>query len=281
MIPVAQLKKDLQASLDLADIIDVLKMIASSEFRNVSTRVEQEDSLMAQLNSCFDLLAFAPEKNIFLTEREDLPKAYIMICTDEGFVGEINTVVVEEALRDAKGGGNKFIVIGERGERLLNDSGVQPVAFLSPGNDIKMQDTKAITDYIMELYTNREIGSVYAIYMKFFTFTKHNLEIQRLLPCSEALEERSTTKTRDLDVLIIPNAYSVTEYLAKMWLGNNIYNILWSSKLSEWSIRVMQLEHSADELKDINKDLKFKYFKSVHSLNDKVIREIFAARAAG
>ena len=62
-------------------------------------------------------------------------------------------------------------------------------------------------------------------------------------------------------------------------MENAIYAILWSSKLSESTISVAHLEQSLEELKKINTHLKFNYFKAIHSLNDRNIREIFAARA--
>ena len=64
MIPVAQIKKDLTYGKDLAEIIDVLKIIASAEFRNLSSRMEKEDVLKERLISCFDLLTAVAKKRM-------------------------------------------------------------------------------------------------------------------------------------------------------------------------------------------------------------------------
>ena len=278
MIPVAQIKKELDYSLDLADIIEVLKMIASAEFSILSSRMEKKDIIRDQVISCFSVLTSIAKKSPFFIERKSIPSAFLMICSDEGFLGEVNTAVVDMALSRGLKQGSKFITIGERGARYLTDSGVESIQFPSITNEIKTEEVKRVSNLIMDLYKKKEIGGLNVVYMKFLSFTSHKIEVLKLLPCNELVSFIKGEESDALRTLVEPSLFPVVEYLVKLWLENNIYNVFWSSKLSEWSVRVMHLEHSSDELKDMNKALKFKYFKSVHALNDKVIREIFATR---
>jgi len=280
MIPIAQIKKELRYSLDLADIIDVLKLIASSEFSNLASRKERRDIIKEEIISCFYLLKPISKKSPFLHEREHLPKAYLLICSDEGFLGEVNNAIVDIALRRGAKKKAKFIVLGERGQRLLRESGVEFVSFPGIENDIPYGHIIDISNYIMELYRRGTIGSLYAIYMKFLSFNSHSADVIKLLPCDELVDYIGEGDRDIFDTLLEPNEQHVMEYLIKLWLENSMYNIFWSSKLSEWSIRVLHLERGSDELKEINKDLRLQYFKSLHGLNDKIIREITAARRA-
>ena len=280
MIPVMQIKKDLAYSNNLADTIEVLKLIASSEFSNLSGKMEKTDPLLNQMIGCFQMLSSACRKSPFFSEKKNIPKAYLMICSDEGFLGELNAIVINAALSRGIKENAKFIVLGERGARTLKDAGLEYVAFPSVKNDIKMEDVVDLANYIMSLYSKNKISGFSVSYMKFISFTKHHLNVTKLLPCNEVAGFIKEKETDMFKTLIEPDPHSALEYLVKLWLKNNLYNIFWSSKLTEWAIRVMRLEHSSEELKEINKGLKLKYFKSVHSLNDKVIREIFAARTA-
>jgi len=283
MIPLAQLKKDLVSSQNLADTIDMLKLIASSEFSNLSLRMPKEDAQRKHIISCFDLLASASDDNPFLVEKKGVPPGFLMICSDEGFLGEINANIVNMALRRGSNKDSRFIVLGERGAGILKDSGVKFAAFPGVENHIDVDRVKKITDYIIEMYKKEEISSLHVIYMKYRSFTSHQLDMAKLLPCNDLggyINKDKEAAGYAQKALVEPHPYHVIEYLVKLWLENNLYNIFWSSKLSEWSIKALHLEHSSDELKEINKDLKFKYFRSVLALNDKVIREIFAARAA-
>ena len=280
MIPVVQMKKDLSYSLDMADIIDVLKVIASSEFRNLSSKMEKEDALRERVLSCFSLLTSISKENPFFVEKKNVPKAFLLVCSDEGFLGEVNTAVAEAALSRGLDNGAKFLVLGERGAKILSDLGIDFIPLQNITNDIEMSHVIDISNSVMSMYEKAEISGLYVVYMRFVSFTKHHLEVVKLLPCDELIGFAKGEKKSSLNALIEPDTFSVMEYLIKLWVENNMYNIFWSSKLSEWSVRVMHLEHSSDELKEINRELKFKYFKSVHSLNDKIIREIFAARKA-
>lgn len=278
MIPVAQTKRDLGYSLDLAGVIDVLKMIASSQFRSLSSRREEKDVIKDKIVTCFELLTSISKTNPFLVERKDAPKSYLMVCSDEGFLGEVNSIIVETALRRGLKENTKFIMLGERGARVLRDSQVDFIAFPGVKNDVGTEHIAEIANYVLKLYKKKQISSLHVVYMKFETFTRRHLDIVKLLPCNEIADFIKGKGSKEPDTLIEPSPYFVIEYLVKMWLEDNLYNIFWSSKLSEWSVRVMHLEHSTDELKEINRNLKFRYFKAVHALNDKVIREIFAAR---
>ena len=281
MIPLMSLKKDMLSSRDLADTIDVLKLISSSQFSTLQSRAPKEGVLKNHIIECFDLLTSVSEDNIFFAGKKDAPPAYLLICSDEGFLGEMNGSIVDTALRKGAGPGAKYVTLGERGTGMLKDSGAEGISFPCVPNDVDMEYIINISNRVFDLYTKGEIGSLSVLYMKFISFTNHKLETAKLLPCSEVREYiKGDEKKRALQTLIEPSGEYVLEYLIKLWLENNLHYICWSSKLSEWSIKTMHLDHSSDELKEINKDLKFKYFKTMHAINDKVIREIFAARSS-
>lgn len=280
MIPVAQIKKDLSYSRDLTDTIDVLKLMATSEFGNLSSRKPKRDMLKERIIECFGLLRAISETNPFFIEQKGIPKGYLMICSDEGFLGEVNALVVGAAMKRGLEEKAKFAVLGEKGKKILSETGVEFDSFPGIENDIDMKEIIKISDYIMDLYKKKKISAMYVSYMKFGSFTSHHLDVAKLLPCGELIDYIKETGKKDSETLIEPNPYYVLEYLVKLWIECNMHDIFWSSKLSEWSVRAMHLEQSSDELKKVNRDLRFKYFKSVHALNDKVIREIFAARAS-
>jgi F0F1-type ATP synthase gamma subunit len=186
---------------------------------------------------------------------------------------------VNEALKHAKGKDLKFIVMGERGAELLKDAGFKCEAFPAVPTDIRSDDAVKLAGHVIGMYKRSEIRSFNIVYMRFKSFTSHHIETARVLPCDELLGYVGTSK--DLDQVVIePSEPLVIEYLVKLWTTNSIYNVFWSSKLSEWAVRVMRLESSSDELKKVVEKLRFDYFKGVHAQSDKVIREIFAAKAA-
>jgi len=277
MKPIAEAKKDLGYNEDLKEIIDVLKFVASTEFNRVSEKVPKEDTVKSRIVECCGLLnPEAKEAPFFVGNKED-KKAFLLVCSDEGFLGGVNTRIFNMALARGMQGNVEAIVLGEKGAKLLREAGMNPTVFPTVGNEVDIKHIRAISGHVMSLYRKNRIGSFYIAYVYFKSFTSHYIEITRLFPTDELI-----TYIRDeqiIKTIIAPEEKFVTEYLAKLWLENNLHKMFWSSKLSEWATKVMHLEHSSDELKEITEKMRFQYFKSLHAMNDKVIREIFAARA--
>lgn len=283
MIPVAQIKKDLLYSQELSDIIDALKMISSVQFRNLFDKVEKEDIVKENIKRCFRLLSMESElASTYFNAQKGDANYFLLFCSDEGFLGELNRVITEAGLRRGLKGKSKYLVMGERGGKLLESAGVDYTTFTAVESDITLEKVQHLSNYILDLFINKKVNELYVVYMKFISFTKHEIDVVKLIPCDELTAEAESTKGKKLpiDILVEPSPRTVIEYLIKIWLEETLYGIFWSSKLSEWAIRVMHLEQSYEEIKEITKNLKFTYFKSVHALNDKNIREIFSARAA-
>ena len=218
----------------------------------------------------------AKEAPFFIGNKED-KKVFLLVCSDEGFLGGVNARIFNMALAKGMRGNSEAIVLGENGAQLLREAGMNPTVFPTVGNEVDIKHIRSISSHVLSLYRKNRIGSFYAAYVHFKSFTSHHIEITKLFPADELI-----TYIRDeqiIETIIAPEEKFITEYLAKLWLENNLYKIFWASKLSEWATKVMRLEHSSDELKEITEKMRFQYFKSVHALNDKVIREIFAARA--
>ncbi|MFH1395020.1 MAG: F0F1 ATP synthase subunit gamma [Candidatus Omnitrophota bacterium] len=277
MIPVAQAKKDLMYNENLKNVIDVLKFIASAEFSRVSARVPQEDIFRKEAIKCCRLLPSEAKKDSFFAGNGQKREAFLLVCSDEGFLGGVNTRIVNAAISKGLRHGARVLVLGEKGAKLLRDAGMRPKVFPVIPSSIDMKNIIAISDYIMNLYLKNEIGAFNVAYVQFKSFTSHQMQVSRILPCEKA--GSYIRDKQDVDAIIAPDSVKVTEFVAKLWVRSGLNNIFWSSKLSEWATKVMHLENSSEELKDITTVLKHRYFKSVHALNDKVIREIFATRA--
>jgi len=275
----------MEFSQNLSDIIEVLKMIASSEFRELSSRMPKDNLVTRELSACLDMLGSAAQDTVFSKRDPGLPKCVVMICSDEGFLGEVNSLVITTGLRI--GGQNGiFVVLGDKGSKMLNDLNLPHTKFSSIDNRIDYKTAIALSDHLFGLFFEKKAGSVEIVFMKFISFVKHQVQSKVFLPYdigSKAQAAGGTpeeTPLQERKFVIEPDKNVVMDSMVKLWLREEIYNIFWSAKLSEWSSRVMHLEASSRQLEDRNKALKFRYFKSVHALNDKNIREVFAALSA-
>ncbi|MFH1846340.1 MAG: F0F1 ATP synthase subunit gamma [Candidatus Omnitrophota bacterium] len=281
MIPIAKLKKEMIYNKSLKDGIDVLKLLSTSEFNKLLADVPKENIAEKHIIDCFALLRAKFPNAPFLTsngKEENASRFFLLVCSDEGFLGDVNVRIISACLKRRANGKDRFFVLGSRGASLTKDLGDKHTVFSSIKDETEIEDRASeITDAFMKLYRKEKYDFFYAAYMKFYGFGNHQARAEQILPC-EDFSKVSKPRGDEEDIIIKSTYKAVTEYLIKVWIKNALCRIFWSNKLSEWSIKVMQLEHSADELKDMTDELKFRYFKTCHALNDKVIREIFAAK---
>ena len=117
--------------------------------------------------------------------------------------------------------------------------------------------------------------AVFVVYPRFISITLQQAEIEELLPLSKDFSAGSISIPQ---ILVEPDLESVIEGWVKSWLGFRFFQIFWSSRLAELAARIMHLEGSVQEMTKINNHLRMEYFKYLHGLSDRSIRELTAAR---
>jgi ATP synthase F1 gamma subunit len=281
MIPLIKLREDLRFARELLEMIDVLKSATSNQFRMFQRKRKGFDDFKFALEDFLSNLGTRRIQHPFLREEKGLPKAVLMITSDEGFLGGLNSLVVAAGLEQV-GGDDEIIVMGERGSRYLSETVTRPFTFLpGVGDDISYKRAGAIRDFLIAKFLRKEIGSALIVYPRFLSFTVQRIEVIRVLPSTDLLTRSDDIKKfrrPALEPLIEPDKGAVIDYLVRAFLMQKFYDIFLDSKLSECAARFMHLEGSLEEIKAMNQRLMRDYFKHIHEKSDKNIREIFASR---
>lgn len=284
MIPLIRLREDLRFAKELLEMIDVLKSATSSQFRTFQAKrkgFEDFKLKLEEFQSAFGMGAGI--KHPFLKENRNLPKAILMITSDEGFLGSLNALVLSAGLEQAAGE-DELIVMGERGSRYLSESQNRAFTYLAGvGDDISYSRAGAVRDMLIARFLEGKIGSVLVSYPRFLSLTVQRIEVTRLLPCTdifhkEGEEGRVVIHRRKAPILAEPTPEAVVDYLVRAYLMQKFFDIFLDSKLSECAARIIHLEGSHEEIKGLNRKLMYDYFKHLHEKSDKNIREIFASR---
>ncbi len=273
MIPIGKLKQGMFFNKNLGDLIEVMKMAATLQFNQFRVHQEPTEKFSTLLNSAYSSLPLDLTTNSFFNPPPNLPGLIILVSSDGGFLGELNTLLVNRLL-DTRRKQDEIIVLGQQGVNYLNDAKISFTSFESPGDKIDSQKIGLLRDYLTKRYFKQQISRVTVIYSRFINITVQQIEIENLLP----LEHKENVVLKGREILIEPDIKSVLEGWVKLWLDFRFYYIFWSSKLAEHAARIMHLEGSVQELTKINQHLRREYFKYLHGLSDKLIRELYAAR---
>lgn len=275
MIPVAKLKVNLEFNKNLGELIEVMKLAATLQFNQFRSQQEPFAEFLSSLEITFNSILPLQLNSKFLNPAPGLPAAVILVSSDEGFLGELNALLVNK-LMDTRQPQDRIIVLGRQGADFLEELKVNFVKLPSPGEKLEFSQIQKLRDEALAPYLNKEIGKIQIIYARFINITMQQVESETLLPLPGFTSSVSASEPKD--IIIEPDVDSVIQGLVKLWLGFRFYQIMWSSKLAEFAARIMHLEGSIQELNRINQHLKLEYFKYLHSLSDKTVREISASR---
>jgi len=277
MIPIGKLKSNLQFNKDLGDLVEVMKLAATTQFNQFRARQEPNEDFIRILDDVFGVLFASGVRSDLLRPKEDLPSLLLLVSSDEGFLGELNFLLVNKLVSNRR---QQDIVVctGRQGANYLKEIQLSYSFFESPGEKIDTQLLANIRDYILDQYVNRQVGRIYVVYSRFTNITVQQVELETLLPLSRT----AGASSRAIPYLLVePDGQEVLKGWIKTWLDFRLFQIFWSSKLAEFAARIMHLEGSVQELGRVNNNLRMEYFKYLHSLSDKSIRELTAARLIG
>lgn len=275
MIPAGKLKSNLQFNKNLGDLVEVMKLASTQQFNQFRLKQEPVEGSVRLLEDVFNELASSGIQSGLLSSNKNLPSLLLLVSSDEGFLGELNFLLVNQLL-GARRPADILVCAGQQGANYLKELQVDFTFFDSPGEKIDAGLLAKLRDYILSQYLALKVGRVYVVYPSFINISSQQVEFVTLLPLHRISNVRVTPH-----LLIEPGPKEVIEGWIKSWLDFRLYQIFWSSKLAEFAARIMHLEGSFQELGRINNRLRLEYFKYLHGLSDKSIRELTAARLIG
>jgi ATP synthase F1 gamma subunit len=276
---IVKLKQELEFIQDFGGIIDTFKTAALTQFRLFQGKEKVNNNFMNEIEACFDLLKREKISSRYFVENTNLPQAFVVITSDEGFLGELNTRVIATATRRKKSDKDLLVVLGNQGARYYEDIGEDFVALPGIAENIQAKDAEKLCNYLLKRYKNKDFGRLHVVYPEFVSITTQKINALTLLPYFPLRQQAEVVKKiSEEEMLIEPSPAKAVEALIELWISFKLLEIFWSSKQSEYGARIMHLEGSTQELTHLNKKITYAYFKEMHSLSDKSIREISATK---
>lgn len=278
MLSLIELKDEKLFIEDMEGIIDTFKITALIQFRLFQQKEKINRMFFREIESSFDLLSGRDISSRYFSQDLKLPRVLVVITSDEGFLGELNTLIINSALDKRQSQDDIIVVLGNQGARYLEEMKISFLALPGISEDVNVRQAEELSNYLLKEYNRREFGQIQVIYPEFVSLTAQRISAVNLLPYY-SLAKRNPGRGKEAeDILIDPSGTKVVGGLISLWMNFKFLEIFWSSKQSEYAARIMHLESSTEELTELNKKVTFLYFKRIHALSDKTIREVSATK---
>ncbi|MGA1552478.1 MAG: F0F1 ATP synthase subunit gamma [Burkholderiaceae bacterium] len=268
-------------------ITKAMEMVAASKMRRAQERMRAGRPYVRKvLAICAHLSHASPEYvHPFMVKRDTKRVGLIVVTTDKGLCGGLNTNILRHILQSMKDWAASGIEVdisafGNKGISFFNRNGGRVVSSLSQLGDIPSHE--AVLDNVRLQLDNYITGKIDALYLasnEFVNTMKQEPTVRQVLPLPEDQFD-DLDPNHDWDYLYEPNAEQVLSDLINRYVESLIYQAVAENMACEQSARMVAMKAASDNAKQLIDELQLSYNKARQAAITKELSEIVGGAAA-
>ena len=245
------------------------------------------DTLGEKLN-----LSGATISHQFFEKREVKTRGILILSTDKGLCGPLNTNLFRKVVEDVKGNA-KFITVGRKATQFISRSQRDLIAEFTISDRASFSEIRPMLKLMIDAFINGDIDTIEVAYPSFVNVLVQVPVIQSLLPIidlREVLDELNKRIKRGDDILKVrsdkremtfePSPEKLLAQLPDLYAKVIIYQLLLETRAAEYSARMVAMKAATDNASTLVDDLTLDYNKARQAAITQEILEIAASSAA-
>ncbi len=272
-------------------ITRAMEMVAASKMRKTKDRMQATRPYSKKISQIIHHLAYAnPEyKHPFLVDREVKRVGVIVITSDRGLCGGLNSNVFRAVLKDLAAWEKNQVevdicTIGTKGFNFfaaINANIVGQVGKL--GDTPHLNDLVGIIKVMLDSYLSGSIDELYVVSNEFVNTMTQRPTIEKLLPVvASELDDDADEHfgNKHWDYLYEPDAKEVLDSLLTRYIESIVYQGVVENNACEQAARMVAMKSASDNAGNIIDELQLVYNKARQAAITQEISEIVAGAAA-
>ena len=283
------IRRRIKSIKSTAQITKAMQMVASAKMRRAQ--------LSALASRPYARLMYRIQRDVtthagdfthpLLEVREVRRRAVILVSTDKGMCGALNSNLFREAAQFDKQT-TTFIAAGRKAAQFVARTKRELAGEFTYKDNPKFSEARVIAKTAAELFLSQKVDQVDILFNRFIsTLSQKPAQIQ-FLPVAEIEGVKLTPEEQAMpealeqtpEFLFEPSAGEVLGALLPHYLGLYMYQILLEAKASEQSARMVAMKNATDNAKQIIKDLTLEYNKMRQASITNELLEISTAQMA-
>jgi len=285
------IRRRIKSVKNTSQITKAMQMVAASKMRKAQLAALNGMPYAAMLNRILVSLRDRVDRSLhpLLAKREGGRQIVILLSTDKGLCGALNTNLFREVLNLDKDT-TDFISVGRKGTQFLARSGRTMIAEFPLKDHPTFLETKNISRLAMERFLEKKASRVLVCYPRFVNTLNQAITCVPLLPITSLVEAGielpGQAAAADIDgpddtqLLIEPDPHSVLDAILPFYVHFELFQLLLSTRASEHSARMVAMKSATDNAKQLVKDLTLEYNKARQASITNEILEIATAQLA-
>lgn len=283
-----ELRRRIKSVKNISQITKAMQMVAATKMRRA-----QNQALAGRpynLNLIEALTRLLPRietsSHPLLLPNTSNKKGAILLSTDKGLCGSLNTNLIRLVLASNLGGNVNFYTVGKKGRNFVVKTGSDLVADFENLDTVTFRQAVQLSKMVVEAFLQKEVGEVFIVYPDFVSTIKQEPRVNKLLPIeySQLVEvvERTPVKEDKLgsEYLFEPDVAGLLDSVLTHFVETKIYQALLETKASEHSARMVAMKNATDNAKELTEDLQLTYNQTRQAAITTELLEITTASIA-
>ncbi len=266
-------------------ITRAMEMVAGSKMRKAQERMHHARPYADKMRNVIAHVAAANSeyKHPFLIRREAKRVGIIVVSTDRGLCGGLNTNEfrrVVEKLDEWREHGVEadFCVIGNKAGMFFKRFGANIVAQATHlGDRPAIEDLIGTIKVMLDAYNEGRIDRLYLVYNQFINSMTQRPVVEQLLPREPSDEDQVK---HYWDYIYEPDAKNALDNLLTRYIESLVYQGVIENVACEQAARMVAMKSATDNAGDLINELKLVYNKARQASITQELSEIVAGAAA-
>lgn len=270
-------------------ITKAMEMVAASKMRKAQDRMSASRPFAEKMLQVISHLRHAvPEyKHSYLaTEREIKRVGYIVVSSDRGLCGGLNSNLFRKIVREIReqrqtGVEIAFATIGNKALGFFKRFGGKVLAQATHlGDQPHIEDLIGIVRVMLDAYESGEIDAIHVASNTFVNTMTQQPDIRRLVPIQADDAEESETMRHHWDYIYEPDAKTVLDALLMRYIESLAYQAVVENGACEQAARMVAMKSASDNAGNLIDELQLVYNKARQAAITQEISEIVGGAAA-
>jgi F-type H+-transporting ATPase subunit gamma len=284
------IRRRIKSVRSTAQITKAMQMVASSKMQKAQQGALNFRPFAAMASELMSHLTLdtGDYRHPLMETREVRKRAVILISTDKGLCGALNSNLLREASKYHTAD-TQFIAVGKKAAQFIARTRRKLVAEFTCRDQPTFAECQTISKFAQEMFLKGETDAVDVLYTRFINTLSQRPDTRAFLPMGSAevllAEARgetaaATEKQQRIDFLFEPDAVTVMDRLVLYFLDFRVAQLLLEAKASEHSARMVAMKNATDNANQLVKHLTLEYNKMRQATITKELLEIASAAMA-
>lgn len=285
-----EIRRRIKSVKNTRQITKAMELVAASKMKKAQQSALSGQPYAALLAETLSHISTRIEEleHPFFEEREVKTRGIILVTTNRGLCGPLNSNLFREIIRSETP--MKFVSVGRKGKQFLSRSDRDLMADFVIEDSVPYVQIKQMTEFMVDKFLSGEIDTIEVLYPRFINVLTQAPSFAKLLPI-RGLDEMITelrgkdaepfeSMKDDRNFSFEPDPKSILNSLLPLFVDRQAYQAVLSARASEHSARMVAMKTAKDNATKLIDSLTLQFNKARQAAITQEILEIAAATSS-